>query len=85
MGKFGVMVSEVLSRSIIVDADSYEEAEEKVIAAYEGGFLKFNRENSDNHLDEPKDDTGYYLSIFTEEEFNELPQDEDINRYSCII
>ena len=44
--KFAVRLTELLSRTVIVECDSYEDAEKKVEAAYKSGELILTADNS---------------------------------------
>ncbi len=75
MSKFGVMISEVFTKSVIIEVDSYEEAEEKITKLWEEGKFSLNRDNADVHL-ELKDDTAYYLNLYEVKELDAFEQDK---------
>lgn len=67
--KIAVKVTELLTRTVVLEANSYEEAENKVADAYYNkGTLWFHADNSAVDL-ELEDDTKNYIEIFGKEEF----------------
>ena len=59
------------SRIVIVEADTIEEAKEKVSKAYYDGDILIHADNSAVDL-EIKDDTNNYIDIFGKEEFESM-------------
>ena len=66
--KYAVKVTEFLVRTVIVEAEDYLEAEDKVANAYYKGDLQLHADNSAVDL-ELENDTKNYIEIFGEEEF----------------
>ena len=69
--KIAIKVTELLTRTVVVEADTYEEAEDKVANAYYGGALVFHEDNSAVDL-ECENDTENYIEIFGKEEFEQM-------------
>ncbi len=61
--KYAVNIKEIYSTTIICDAYSYEEAQEKVKNAYNHGLFVLDGDNSDTSV-QYKDDTANYIDIF---------------------
>lgn len=61
--KIAVRVTEMYTRTVIVDADNYDAAEAIVADAHEKGRLVMDIENSSVEI-ECKDDTAEYIKIF---------------------
>lgn len=64
--KIAVKVRETLTRVVVVEAEDYMEAEDKVADAYYKGNLQLHADNSTVDL-ELENDTGNYIEIFGEE------------------
>lgn len=70
MSKFAVEIIEVLSRTVISEGDTYEEAETKVKRSVKGGSITLN-EGGNSHYDfDYKNDTENYIEIFGDGNFN---------------
>lgn len=66
--KYAIKITELLVRTVVVEAEDYLEAEDKVANAYYKGDLQLNADNSAVDL-ELENDTENYIEIFGEEEF----------------
>ena len=75
--KFAIKITEFLTRTVVVEADTYEKAERKVSDAYYKGNIQLHADNSAVDF-EFENDTDNYIEIFGEKEFNMMTQDEDI-------
>lgn len=75
--KYAVKVTELLTRTVVVEAEDYLNAEDKVAEAYYGGNLQLNGDNSSVDL-ELENDTENYIEIFGEEEFKAMEVDENL-------
>ena len=73
--KFAVRLTELLSRTVIVECDSYEDAEKKIEAAYKSGEIILTADNSTVEF-ECINDTENYLDIMGEEEYKIMEVDE---------
>lgn len=71
--KFAVKVTETLTNTVIVEADNYLEAEEKVKNAYDNCDLILNADNSAVDV-EFENDTDNYIEIFGKEEFESMEE-----------
>ena len=69
--KVAVALIEKRVRTVIVEADSYDEASEKVMDAYDKGDIDLNYDNAVMEA-ETKDDTVNYIEIFGEKEFMDM-------------
>ena len=69
--KYAIKVTELLVRTVVVEAEDYLEAEDKVANAYYKGNLQLNADNSAVDL-ELENDTENYIEIFGEEEFKSM-------------
>lgn len=69
--KIAVKVTELLTRTVIVEADTYDEAEDKVLNTYYKGALILNENNSTVDL-KCKNDTGNYIKIFGKDGFEQM-------------
>lgn len=69
--KYAVRVTETLARTVIVEADDYLEAEDKVANAYRKGTLQLNADNAACDV-EFSNETEECLEVFGKEEFEEL-------------
>lgn len=74
--KIAVKVTELLTRTVVVEADDYEEAENKVADAYYKGNLVFHVDNSAVDL-ECKNDTENYIEIFGKDAFKNMDVSEE--------
>lgn len=74
--KIAVKVTELLTRTVVVEAENYEEAEDKVADAYYNGNLVFHADNSAVDL-ECENDTKNYIEIFGKEEFKNMDVSEE--------
>ena len=66
--KFAIRATELLTRTILVEADTYEDAEDIIVDAFNHGRIVFHEDNSAFEL-ECEDDTKEYIEIFGQEEF----------------
>ncbi len=69
--KFAIKVIETRTGTIVVEAEDYLQAEEKVKDAYDCGNISLDYDNSSIDM-EIEDDTANYLDIFGEEEFQKI-------------
>ena len=69
--KYAIRVTEILTRTVIVEADTYDEAEDKVADAYYKGILLLHADNSAVDL-ECENDTEDYIKIFGTETFEQM-------------
>ena len=72
--KYAVRVTESLSRTIIVEAESYEQAEAKVKFAYDTSNIMLQANNSTVDV-EYGDDTKNYIDMFDEDGFDNMEVD----------
>ena len=72
--KYAVRVTESLSRTIIVEAESYEQAEAKVKFAYDTSKIMLQANNSTVDV-EYEDDTKNYIDMFDEDGFDNMEVD----------
>ena len=75
--KYAIKVREILTRTIIVEADDHLEARDKVEDAYYKGDLQLYADNSAVDL-ELENDTENYIEIFGEEEFKSMEVSEEL-------
>ena len=75
--KYAIKVTELLVRTMVVEAEDYLEAEDKVANAYYKGNLQLNADNSAVDL-ELENDTENYIEIFGEEEFKSMEVSEEL-------
>lgn len=75
--KYAIKVTEFLVRTVVVEAEDYLEAEDKVANAYYKGNLQLNADNSAVDL-ELENDTENYIEIFGEEEFKSMEVSEEL-------
>lgn len=73
--KVAVALIEKRVRTVIVDAENYDEASEKVMDAYDKGDIDLNYDNASIEA-ETKDDTTNYIEIFGEKEFMDMEATE---------
>lgn len=76
--KYAIKVTELLVRTVVVEAEDYLEAEDKVANAYYKGNLQLNADNSAVDL-ELENDTENYIEIFGEEEFKFMEVSEELS------
>ena len=69
--KYAIRLEETLTRTVIVEAEDYLAAEDKVADAYYKGDLQLHADNSSCDL-ELSNETKTYLDIFGEDEFGEM-------------
>ena len=69
--KYAIKVTELLTRTVIVEADTYDEAEDKVADAFYKGALVLHEDNSAVDLN-CDNDTGNYIEIFGKEIFEQM-------------
>ena len=72
--KYAVRVTESLSRTIIVEAESYEQAEAKVRFAYDTSKIMLQANDSTVDVDY-EDDTKNYIDMFDEDGFDNMEVD----------
>ena len=75
--KYAVKVRETLTRVVIVEADDYLEARDKVEDAYHRVDLELNADNSAVDL-ELENDTDNYIEMFGEEEFQLMEVSDEV-------
>lgn len=76
--KYAVKVRETLTRVVIVEADDYLEARDKVEDAYYRVDLELNADNSAVDL-ELENDTNNYIEMFGEKEFQLMEVSDEVN------
>lgn len=76
--KYAVKVRETLTRVVIVEADDYLEARDKVEDAYYRVDLELNADNSAVDL-ELENDTDNYIEMFGEEDFQFMEVSDEVN------
>ena len=69
--KYAVKVTETLTRTVIVEAEDYLEAEDKVAKAYYKADLQLHADNAFCEM-ELSNDTSNYLEIFGKDEFEKM-------------
>ena len=69
--KYAIKVTELLTRTVIVEADTYDDAEDKVADAFYKGSLVLHEDNSAVDL-ECADDTEEYIQIFGKNNFEKM-------------
>ena len=69
--KYAIKVTELLTRTLIVEADTYDEAEDKIANAFYNGALVLHEDNSAVDL-ECANDTKEYIEIFGEDGFEQM-------------
>lgn len=79
MKKYAIKVRETLTRVVIVEADDYLEARDKVEDAYYKGNLQLYADNSAVDL-ELENDTDNYIEIFGAEEFKLMEVSDELKR-----
>lgn len=77
--KYAVKLTEYLVRTVVVEAEDYLEAEDKVANAYYKGDLQLHADNSAVDL-ELENDTENYIEIFGEEEFQLMEVSEELSK-----
>lgn len=76
--KYAIKVREILTRVVIVEADDYLEARDKVEDAYYRVDLELNADNSAVDL-ELENDTDNYIEMFGEENFQSMEVSDEVN------
>lgn len=76
--KYAIKVTELLTRTVIVEADTYDEAEDKVADAFYKGALVLHEDNSAVDL-ECNDDTEDYIEVFGKEFFEQMEVSREFN------
>ena len=76
--KYAIKVREILQRVVIVEADDYLEARDKVEDAYYRVDLELNADNSAVDL-ELENDTDNYIEMFGEKEFQLMEVSDEVN------
>ena len=71
MKKYAVEMKETYTRTIIVEAEDYLEAEDKVADAYYDGRIILDGDNSAIDV-ELQNDTENYIEIFGKEDFEKM-------------
>ena len=74
--KYAVKLTELLTRTVVVEAEDYLEAEDKVADAYYKGDVQLYADNSAVDL-ELENDTDNYIEIFGKEEFERMEVSEE--------
>lgn len=69
--KYAVKMTETLTRTVVIEADDYLEAEDKIDDAYGHGGLWLDADNASVELS-LEDDTKEYIEIFGEDEFMKM-------------
>lgn len=69
--KYAIKVTELLTRTVVVEADTYDEAEDKIADAFNNGALVLHEDNSAVDL-ECENDTENYIEIFGKEVFEQM-------------
>ena len=69
--KYAVKMIETLTRTVVVEADDYLKAEEKVADAYYRGWLQLHADNSAVDL-ELDNDTENYMELFGPELWRDM-------------
>lgn len=69
--KYAVKMIETLTRTVIVEADNYLEAKEKVFDSYYRGWLQLHADNSAVDL-ELDNDTAGYVDLFGPEWWRDM-------------
>lgn len=69
--KFAIRATELLTRTILVEADTYEDAEDIVVDAFNHGKIVFHEDNSAFELN-CENDTKEYIEIFGKEVFEQM-------------
>lgn len=75
--KYAVKLTEYLVRTVVVEAEDYLEAEDKVADAYYKGNLQLHADNSAVDL-ELSNDTDNYIEIFGKEEFEAMEVSDEL-------
>lgn len=74
--KYAVKVTELLTRTVVVEAEDYLKAKDKVANAYYKGDIQLYADNSTVNL-ELENDTNYYIEVFGKEEFEAMEVSEE--------
>lgn len=84
MSKFAIEIIEVLSRTVIVEGDSYEDAKAKVKESVEKRSIILNEDNSHYDFDY-KNDTENYIEIFGDEKFKSFPEADELTHKTITV
>lgn len=77
--KYAIKLTEYLVRTVVVEAEDYLEAEDKVANAYCKGDLQLHADNSAVDLG-LENDTENYIEIFGDEEFQLMEVSEELRK-----
>ena len=72
--KYAIKITESWSRTVIVEADSYEDGVNKLEMAYEGDEITLTPDNAISELS-CENDTENYVDLFGQEEFDNMSID----------
>ena len=72
--KYAIRITESWSRTVIVEADSYEDGVNKLEMAYEGDEITLTPDNAISELS-CENDTENYVDLFGQEEFDNMSID----------
>ena len=72
--KYAIKITESWSRTVIVEADSYEDGVNKLEMAYEGNKITLTPDNAISELS-CENDTENYVDLFGQEEFDNMSID----------
>lgn len=75
--KIALKVTELLTRTLVVEADTYEEAEDRIVNSHTKGSLMFHADNSAVDL-EIENDTDNYIEIFGKDSFEKMEPSREI-------
>ena len=73
--KYAIKITESWSRTVIVEADSYDDGVNKLEMAYEGDELTINPDNAILSELSCENDTENYVDLFGQEEFDNMSID----------
>ena len=72
--KYAIRITESWSRTVIVEANSYEDGVNKLEMAYEGDEITLTPDNAISELS-CENDTENYVNLFGQEEFDNMSID----------
>ena len=72
--KYAIKITESWSRTVIVEANSYEDGVNKLEMAYEGDEITLTPDNAISELS-CENDTENYVNLFGQEEFDNMSID----------
>ena len=75
--KYAIKVTKLLTRIVVVEADTYDEAEDKIADAFYSGFLGLHEYNSAVDL-ECENDTEYYIEVFGKDGFEQMEVSQEL-------